>query len=141
MQDRKQAVFVVATANDVSQLPPETLRRGRFDQVFFVDLPDGDERIQIWSVHINKSGRKPEAFDLGELSRKTDGYTGAELESIVADGLINAFHDGKDLDTAILMDAIKETVPISTTMKEKITSMKRWAEGRAISASGRTVAK
>lgn len=139
MQDKTKPVFVVATANDVSQLPPETLRRGRFDQIFFVDLPDGDDRKQIWSIHIKRVGRKPENFDVEALSGATEGFTGAEIESIVSDGLFNAFYAGTDLTTEILNASIGETVPLSSTMREKMDKMRKWADGRALNASGKTV--
>jgi ATP-dependent 26S proteasome regulatory subunit len=141
MQDKTKPVFVVATANDVSQLPPETLRRGRFDQIFFADLPDREDREQIWSIHIKKVGRKPKDFDLTVLAEKTDGYTGAEIESIVSDGLFNAFHENSELTTALLDAAIHETVPLSSTMREKIGQMRKWADGRALNASGKIKAK
>lgn len=135
MQDHESQVFVVATANDVSKLPPEMLRKGRFDQIFFVDLPDETEREEIWKVHIRRHGRDPKAFNTRLLATSTDGFTGAEIESIVKDGILNAFCEGKEPDSKILLDAIEETVPLSSTMKEKITNMRRWAEGRAIKAS------
>jgi SpoVK/Ycf46/Vps4 family AAA+-type ATPase len=136
MQDKTTPVFVVATANDVSKLPPETLRRGRFDQIFFVDLPDNEEREQIWNIHIKKVNRKPNDYDLDRLSKETEGYTGAEIASIVGDGLCNAFHEQTEPTTDIFSAAIQETVPLSRTMRERITSMRQWADGRAIRASG-----
>lgn len=141
MQDKTSQVFVVATANDVSHLPPEILRRGRFDQIFFVDLPDKEEREQIWSIHIKKVGRKPKEFDLAGLADKTDGYTGAEIESIVSDGLFNAYHESIEPTTESLAAAIPETVPLSSTMRERVTAMRRWADGRAINASGKRAVK
>lgn len=137
MQDKVKPVFVVATANDVSQLPPETLRRGRFDQIFFVDLPDAEDRRQIWSIHIKRVGRKPDTFDVEALSKATEGFTGAEIESIVSDGLFNAFHAGSELTTEILTASIGETVPLSSTMREKMDKMRKWADGRALNASGK----
>jgi SpoVK/Ycf46/Vps4 family AAA+-type ATPase len=141
MQDKTSQVFIVATANDVAQLPPEILRRGRFDQIFFVDLPDKEEREQIWSIHINKAGRKPKDYDLVALAENTDGYTGAEIETIVNDGLVNAWHESKELTTESLAAAIHETVPLSSTMRERVTAMRKWADGRAINASGKTKVK
>lgn len=141
MQDKVKPVFVVATANDVSQLPPETLRRGRFDQIFFVDLPDNDDRKQIWKIHIKRAGRKPSDFDTDALSVATEGFTGAEIESIVSDGLFNAFHAGSELTTEILAASIKETVPLSSTMREKMDKMRKWADGRALNASGKKYEK
>lgn len=137
MQDKTAEVFVVATANDVSKLPPEMLRRGRFDQIFFVDIPAYEERVQIWDIHIRKTGRKSDAFDIGLLAKKTEGFTGAEIESIVADGILDAFTDGTEPTTETFINAIGNTVPLSSTMKEKIEKMRKWAESRAINASGR----
>lgn len=137
MNDKKSKVFVVATANDISQLPPEMLRRGRFDQIFFVDLPDADDREQIWNIHIKRINRTPSLFDIKRLSELTEGFTGSEIASIVDDGLVNAFYQGCEPTTDIMESAIKETVPLSSTMRERITSMRRWAESRAMSASGK----
>lgn len=137
LQDKTAQVFVVATANDVSKLPPELLRRGRFDQVFFVDIPSFEERVQIWDIHIRSTNRKSDSFDIGQLAKKTEGFTGAEIESIVADGILDAFTDGVEPTTETFINAIGNTVPLSSTMKEKIASMRKWAEGRAINASGR----
>jgi SpoVK/Ycf46/Vps4 family AAA+-type ATPase len=139
MQDKKSMVFVVATANDVSQLPPEILRRGRFDQIFFVDLPDKEERDEIWKIHIKNTGRKVKDFDVGRLSELTDKFTGAEIESIVADGLLNAFDAGTEPTTDIFAEAVKEVVPLSSTMGERIQAMRKWATNRAISASGKPI--
>jgi SpoVK/Ycf46/Vps4 family AAA+-type ATPase len=138
MQDQT-GVFVVATANDVSKLPPEMLRRGRFDQIFFVDIPDAEERVEIWKIQINNVKRDPANFDLKELSESTDGYTGAEIESVIKDGMVNAFDCGTEPTTEIFKTAIKETIPLSSTMREKIQSMRRWADGRAVNASGKQI--
>lgn len=137
MNDKTSKVFVVATANDISQLPPEMLRRGRFDQIFFVDLPELEDREQIWSIHIGRINRKVADFDIRKLAELTDGFTGAEIASIVDDGLVNAFSMGCEPNTDIMATAITETVPLSSTMRERITSMRKWAETRALNASGR----
>lgn len=137
MNDKKSKVFVVATANDISQLPPEMLRRGRFDQIFFVDLPDTEDRKQIWKIHIQRIKRNVGLFDIQQLAELTEGFTGAEIASIVDDGLVNAFNKGMEPTTKIMADAITETVPLSSTMRERITSMRKWAETRALNASGR----
>lgn len=139
MQDRKSQVFVVATANDVSQLPPETLRRGRFDQIFFVDIPDDADREDIWRIHIKRIKRNPKDFDIPSLSELTDGYTGAEIASVVDDGLINAFDQQCEPTTEIMAAAVLETVPLSRTMREKIQGMRQWASARAMSASGKPI--
>ncbi len=141
MQDKTAPVFVVATANDISQLPPEFLRRGRFDQIFFVDLPDATEREQIWKIHINRIKRPVESYDIEKLAADTEGFTGSEIESIVDDGLCNAFYESKEPTTETFSNAIGDTVPLSRTMSEKIASMRRWADGRAINAAGRKEVK
>lgn len=137
MQDKKSEVFVVATANDVSKLPPEILRRGRFDQIFFVDLPDAEERRHIWNIHIKRVNRNAKDFDLDHLVGLTDGYTGSEIASIVDDGLVNAFFADGKLTTESFAAAVGETIPLSSTMRERIHSMRRWADGRALDASGK----
>lgn len=137
MNDKKTKVFVVATANNISQLPPELLRRGRFDQIFFVDLPDAEDRESIWKIHIARIGRKPEDFDTTHLAGLTDGFTGAEIASIVDDGLVNAFDLGCEPTTKIMEQAVSETVPLSRTMREQLGQMRSWAEHRAVNASGK----
>lgn len=137
MQDKTSPVFVVATANNISDLPPELLRRGRFDQIFFVDLPDTDERVDIWKIHISRFNRSPKKFDLDKLASKTDGFTGAEIESIVVDGLFASFDNGKEPTTDDFLSALKLTVPLSKTMAEDISAMRTWASGRAVLASAK----
>lgn len=138
MNDKTSPVFVFATANDISQLPPEFLRKGRFDELFFVDLPDIDERAAIWQVHISKHGRKPDAYDIKTLSDRTEGYTGAEIEAAVNEGLYAAFgeSDGDgELEDRHMLEAVKNTVPLSRTMAPQIDALRTWANGRARRAS------
>lgn len=138
MNDKTSPVFVFATANDISQLPPEFLRKGRFDELFFVDLPDIDERSAIWQVHISKHGRKPDAYDIKTLSDRTEGYTGAEIEAAVNEGLYAAFgeSDGDgELEDRHMLEAVKNTVPLSRTMAPQIDALRTWANGRARRAS------
>lgn len=134
MQDKTAPVFVVATANNISDLPPELLRRGRFDQLFFVDLPQFNERLEIWKIHIARVNRKPKDFDLKKLAMATDGYTGAEIESAVADALFSAFHQKREPTSTDFLEAATSAVPLSKTMAEQITSMRQWANGRAVRA-------
>ena len=139
MKDKTEPVFVFATANDISQLPPEFLRKGRFDEIWFVDLPDFEERKAIWTIHIAKRGRKPEAFDVDALAEVSQGFTGAEIEAALTEAMFSAFDDGKREPTAAdCVVALQETVPLSKTMATEIASLRSWAENRARVASSPT---
>jgi hypothetical protein len=131
LQDRTAPVFVVATANDVTQLPPELLPKGRFDELFFVELPNQHEREAIWHIQIAKFGRQPEKFDVIQLARATDGLTGSEIEQLFIDSLHEAFSrrtEPTDLSIAMLLN---DLVPLSKLMSEQIDGLRRWAKGRA----------
>ncbi|MBS0266232.1 MAG: AAA family ATPase, partial [Planctomycetes bacterium] len=130
MESRKAAVFVVATANSIAGLPPEMLRRGRFDELFFVDLPNYHERMHILGIHLGKRGWKPEKFDLAAISNKTEGYSGAELEQIVSAAMIDAFGQGRVLTQEDLDRARDQLVPLSVTMEEKVFQLREWANTR-----------
>jgi AAA+ superfamily predicted ATPase len=127
-------IFVVATANDISNLKPEFIRR--FDEVFFVDLPEPEARKEILEIHLRKRGRDPEGFDLDTVIEVTDGFTGSELEKVVKAAILRAFDQGHEVHTEDLTAVIKETVPLSRTMAENIASMRKWAD-RARPASSR----
>jgi len=131
MQERTAPVFVVATANDVTQLPPEFLRKGRWDEQFFVDLPNREEREAIWRIQIAKYGRKPERFDVAQLAKSTDGLTGAEIEQAFVDALYAAFSTGKEPTDAQITKVLEDTVPLSKLMGEQIATLRKWAKGRA----------
>ena len=135
MQDRQGDVFVVATANDIQALPPEFLRKGRFDEIFFVDLPDGETRGEVFRIHLNQRGHAPERFDLLRLANESTGFSGSEIEEVVVSALYTAFSDGSSLDTEALSVEIAGTKPLSVTMGEKISAMRQWAEGRAVRAN------
>ena len=135
LQDKQDPVFVVATANSVQELPPELLRKGRLDEIFFVSLPDREERKEIFDIHIRKRGRDPENFDLEKLADITEGYSGAEIEEAVYEGLFDAFDEGSELGTNHIEVAVSHSVPMSTTMREKINSIREWAKNRARFAS------
>jgi SpoVK/Ycf46/Vps4 family AAA+-type ATPase len=136
MQEKTAPVFVVATANDVSALPPETLRRGRFDEVFFLDLPTEEERREIITVHLRKRGRAPETFDVHQLAKDCDGFVGAELEQVIIDAMYEAFAEDRDITTADIARAAARTVPLSRSQREVIEDLRGWLrEGRAQSAS------
>jgi SpoVK/Ycf46/Vps4 family AAA+-type ATPase len=135
LSEKTAPVFVVATANDLSQLPPELLRKGRLDEIFFVDLPSADERAEIFRIHIARRGRAPEQFDLPALVERSAGFSGAEIEQAVISGLFDAFYSRSQLATAHVLEALCQTVPLSKTMDEHIGRLRAWAEGRARDAS------
>lgn len=137
MQEKTSPVFVVATANDVAALPPETLRRGRFDEVFFLDLPTDTERREIFAVHLRKRLRDPSLFDVPRLARLADGHVGAEIEQAIIDALYRAFADGpRDITTEDVAAAIDRLVPLSRSQRERIEDLRSWLRnGRAQSAS------
>ncbi|MGC3998781.1 MAG: AAA family ATPase [Anaeromyxobacter sp.] len=131
LQERKGPVFVVATANDVSRLPPELLRRGRFDELFFVDLPDLDARREILELHLRKRGRDPAALDVGAIAELCADYSGAELEQVVVGALHRAFAQKRELETADLRRLAQDLVPLFRTYEEQIKALREWARGRA----------
>jgi SpoVK/Ycf46/Vps4 family AAA+-type ATPase len=135
LQEKESPVFVMATANDVSALPPELLRKGRFDEIFFCDLPTQDERRTIIDIHLRKKRRDPGQFDLDRLAKMTTDYSGAEIEQAVIAALYDAFDSGDDLSTEGLSQSISEIVPLAITMRERIEAMRDWARTRARSAS------
>ena len=131
MQEKSAPVFVVATANDVSQLPPELLRKGRFDELFFVDLPTPEERQIIWTIQIIRHGRNPRDYDIAALAKATDGFTGAEIETAFVEAMYSAFErdtEPTDLDIAQVLTTF---MPLSKLMAEQINGLRHWAKGRA----------
>jgi ATP-dependent 26S proteasome regulatory subunit len=143
LQEKTTPVFVIATANNVHQLPPELLRKGRFDEIFFCDLPDREDRAQIIDIHVRKKKRDPGQFDMEKLLEATVDFSGAELEQAVVAALYDAFDTGNDLTTDGLLHTLKDMVPLAITMREQIESMREWARTRArmASARGRAPAK
>jgi len=135
LQDRKGDVFTVATANDVSRLPPEFLRKGRFDEIFFVDLPDTESRAAILSIHLAKRKQDPAAFDVLALVRATEGFSGAEIEGVVVAGLYTVLAASRPLDTAALLEEAGRTRPLSVVMSERIGALRDWARGRTVPAN------
>ncbi len=134
MQEKSEQVFVVATANDLSQLPPELLRKGRFDEIFFIDLPNETERTTILQMHLSRRKQNPQQFDLPALVAATDGFSGAELEQAVIVGLYRALYLQKPLDTTILLGSIKNTIPLSVSRREDLQRMRAIARERFVSA-------
>lgn len=134
LQDRKAPVFVVTTCNDLSRLPPELIRKGRFDEIFFIDLPHREERKEIFTVHLKKRKRNPSAFDLDLLAEASEGFSGAEIEQAIVSALYTAFSKGTDLTTGFILEELKATKPLSVTRKEAIAALRRWAQGRTVMA-------
>jgi AAA+ superfamily predicted ATPase len=135
LSEKKKPVFVVATANDISNLPPELLRKGRLDEIFYVDLPTPGEREEIFRIHIARRGRNAERFDLVTMAGASEGFSGAEIEEAINSGLYEAFYSNADLTTAHVLHALGETVPLSRTMAEQIERQRAWVAGRARDAS------
>jgi len=135
LQERRNPVFVIATANDISRLPPELLRKGRLDEIFFVDLPDEAERAAIWRIHVRRCGRDETALDIHSFVQLSEGFTGSEIEQAISDALFDCFDRGADLDTEAVVRAIEGTVPLSVTMAEDIKRLRQWASNRARRAS------
>jgi len=135
MQDRKAPVFVAATCNNVTVLPPELIRKGRFDELFFVDLPNQAERKQIFSIQLAKHKRNPAEFDLEKVAAAAKGYSGAEIDAAVQGALYAAYSEKRELNTQLLTNALTQTVPLSTTRAEEIAELREWAKTRAVPAS------
>ncbi len=135
LQDKTAPCFVVATANDVSALPPELLRKGHFDEIFFVDLPSAEERAEIFGIHLQKRHRDPTLFDLQTLAARAAGYSGAEIEQAVISALYDAFDLEREVTTDDILAVVGQSVPLSLTMKERIDVLREWAETRARPAS------
>ncbi len=131
LQEKTKGVFVAATANNISMLPPELLRKGRFDEIFFVDLPSARERREIFAIHLKKRKRDPAKFDVAELTSLSAGFSGAEIEQIVVEGLSEAFYQDRDVSQDDLKKAITALVPLSKTMREDIDGLRAWAQTRA----------
>jgi ATP-dependent 26S proteasome regulatory subunit len=134
--EKTAPVFVIATANNISHLPPELLRKGRLDEIFFVDLPTESERVDIFRIQLEKRGRVPDGFDMRLLARHSEGFSGAEIEQAVVSGMFDAFSKGMELDTQAVLSTLAEAVPLSKTMKEDLNRIRTWCQGRARPASG-----
>jgi ATP-dependent 26S proteasome regulatory subunit len=137
LQDKDAPVFVIATANDISKLPPELLRPGRFDERFFVDLPGEEEREEILKIHLEKRGRDPENFELEDVVKQSQGYSGAELEQSIVSAMYDVFTERPDGDikTQDLVQAVDNTIPLSTTKGRELDRLRQWAKNNAIFAS------
>ena len=127
-------MFVVATSNDVTKLPPEFIRKGRFDEVFFVDLPSPEARCAILKIHLRKRKQNPTSFDLGRLAAASEGFSGAEMEQAIVAGLYTAYSSNTALTTEILLGELAATRPLSRTMQERLQDLRSWAATRTVSA-------
>lgn len=134
MQEHTKPVFIVATANDVAALPPELLRKGRFDEIFFVDLPQTEARKQIFEIHLRKRLRDPELFDMDELARESAGYNGAEIEQAIKSAIYDSFARNTLLSTSMILQALRASPPLSVIMSEKINALREWAQDRCVMA-------
>jgi ATP-dependent 26S proteasome regulatory subunit len=134
MQDRESGVFLAATSNNITVLPPEMMRKGRFDEIFFVDLPNAEVRAALFALHLKKRGRDAAAFDLAKLAGASDGFSGAEIEQAIVAGLYSAFSAKQQLNTDILITEIQSTQPLSVTRAEEVQSIREWARNRAVAA-------
>jgi SpoVK/Ycf46/Vps4 family AAA+-type ATPase len=135
MQERRGDVFVVATSNDVESLPPELLRKGRFDEIFFLDLPDADSRREIFRIHLKRRKHTPEAFDCESLARASDGFTGADIEQAICSALYSVVPGRSPLTTQIILNEIAGTNPLSRTRAEGLDALRAWAKGRTVPAN------
>ena len=132
LSERKKPVFIVATANDITFLPPEMVRKGRFDEIFFVDLPSVENRKEIFMIHLQKRGLEPDAFDLNALAQATAGFSGSEIEQAIVSAMYVAHANGNGLAQPELIAEIQQTRPLSVVMAEKINELRRWADGRTV---------
>ncbi len=135
LQEKKVPVFVVATSNDISNLPPELLRKGRFDEIFFVDLPGPAERERIFAIHLARHKQDPGEFDLCALASAAEGFSGAEIEQAIASALYSAFSQKSALSTEMVLKEIRSTYPLSVTMRERVEAVRQWARRRAVPAN------
>ncbi len=143
MQEKTSPVFIVATANKIEALPPEMLRKGRFDEIFFVDFPNFGERKQIFNIHISKRLKSEKARGtfvvdetvLSRLASESRLYTGSEIEQATIDGLLEAFHENRSVCVDDFAGAVQRMAPLSATMMEKIKAIRQWADERAVRAS------
>lgn len=136
MQEKTKPVFVIATANRIADLPPELLRKGRFDEIFFLDLPSATEREEIFRIHIAKRRRDPARFDVKVLAAAAKGFNGAEVEESIVSAMYKGFSENREVAQGDVLAAVQETVPLSATMAEEIDALRQWCRGRARPAGG-----
>jgi SpoVK/Ycf46/Vps4 family AAA+-type ATPase len=134
LSERDTRVFIVATANDIQGLPPELLRKGRFDEIFFVDLPEAEARRDILRIHLKRRRLDPAQFDLNGLAALSEGFAGAEIEQAIVSSLYEAHAEGKPLTAALIAAEIRRTRPLSVVMAERMAALRAWARDRAVRA-------
>jgi SpoVK/Ycf46/Vps4 family AAA+-type ATPase len=134
MAERRSAVFIVATSNDIASLPPELVRKGRLDEIFFVDLPDTEVRRAIFSIHLGKRGLDPERFDLDVLAAVSEGFAGAGIEQAIVSALYAARAGNAEPETEVLLEQLRATQPLSVVMEAQIEALRAWASGRTVAA-------
>jgi SpoVK/Ycf46/Vps4 family AAA+-type ATPase len=134
MAERKDRVFMIATANDIESLPPELLRKGRFDEIFFVDLPGPANRAEIFRIHLAKRSHPVEKFDLTALAAAAERFSGAEIEQAIMAGAYAAHAEGKTLETRHVLQEIAATRPLAVVRREKVAELREWAESRTVPA-------
>jgi SpoVK/Ycf46/Vps4 family AAA+-type ATPase len=134
MQEHRHPVFLIATANDIEALPPELLRKGRFDEIFFVDLPTAEARRRIFEIHLRRRRRDPEKFGVEKLSEASEGYSGAEIEQAILSAMHSAFALGRELETQGIVDALRQSPPLSVTRAEQVEALRAWAADRCVPA-------
>ncbi|HVV01495.1 MAG TPA: AAA family ATPase, partial [Verrucomicrobiae bacterium] len=133
MSERRSPVFVVATANEITRLPPEMVRKGRFDEIFFVDLPSAENRKQIFEIHLTKRGLNPAEFNLAQLSADTEGFSGAEIEQAIVSAMYAAHAEGRAVEQSDLQAEVRQTRPLSVVMAEEVQATREWAANRTVS--------
>jgi SpoVK/Ycf46/Vps4 family AAA+-type ATPase len=134
MAERKSKVFLVATANQVQELPAELLRKGRFDEIFFVDLPSADIRAQVFGLHLQRRRLDPAQFDLAALAATAEGFSGAEIEQAIVSALYTAHGEDRAVDAALLQEELRATRPLSVVMREQVAGLRAWAASRTVPA-------
>jgi ATP-dependent 26S proteasome regulatory subunit len=133
MSERRKPVFIVATANDIERLPPEMIRKGRFDEIFFVDLPPGETRGDIFRIHLMKRRLEPQDYDLAELAKAAEGFSGSEIEQAIVSARYTAHAGGREVTQEDLLAELKQTRPLSVLMSEKVQELRDWAKDRTVS--------
>jgi len=136
MAERKSRVFLVATANDIQSLPPELIRKGRMDEIFFVDLPGAAARAEVFRIHLRKRDFDPASFDVVTLAKTSEGFSGAEIEQAIVAALYEAHARGSQLATGFIAEELSRTRPLSVVARERIQALREWAKHRAVMANG-----
>jgi SpoVK/Ycf46/Vps4 family AAA+-type ATPase len=132
MSERRKPSFIVATANDITRLPPEMVRKGRFDEIFFVDLPSASNRSEILKIHLQKRNLNSEQFDLEALTKATEGFSGSEIEQAIVSAMYTAHAQGRELSQADLLVELRQTRPLSVVMAENVEELRQWATDRTV---------